>query len=248
MTVWPVMKTTVKGFLLFFICAALFSCAPRLRVPEAPTYEGPVNVEVLKERRALKNVRTLRSEVKVKLKWGKKSLGSYKGALLFEQTDSIRLRVYSPFGSGGVDIVHLKGLLQVLIAEQGILYEGDSPATNKELSYYMEDKDSHYKLFATKAEEWGTSIYASYSYDKRTLLNKKVTIYDEGDKFVVMRFTDFIDGVPMRAKFELYNGYKMYLDLREPEVDVDVSPEFFELYGHGGLTVLPLERLFTEGR
>lgn len=225
-----------------------YSCAPSLRVPEAPTYVGPVNLEVLKERRVFKNIRTLRSEVKVKLKWGKKSLGSYKGVLLFENPESIRLRVYSPFGTGGVDIVHLNGLLQIFVPEQGILYEGRSPATKADLSYYLEDNDSHYKLFAMKAEEWGTSIYASYTYDKRALLNRKVTLYKGGDKFVVMQFTDFVDGVPMRAKFELFNGYKVYLDFIQPEVNVDISPEFFERYAHRGLTVLPLERLFTEGR
>jgi hypothetical protein len=217
-------------------------------VPEAPTYEGPVNVEVLKDRRILKNIRTLKSEVKVKLKKGKKSLGSFKGALLFEQPGSVRLRVYSPLGSGGVDIVHLNGLLQVFIPEQGVLYEGPSPDMKTELSYYMENKDNYYKLFALKAEEWGTSIYASYSYDKRALLNKKVTMYKGGERFVVMRFRDFIDGLPMRAKFELFSGYTIYLDLLEPEVDVDVSPDFFELYGHGGLTVLPLNRILNEGR
>lgn len=242
------MKATAKGLLLFFVCAIFFSCAPRLRVPEAPTYEGPVNVEVLKDRRVLKNIRTLRSEVKVKLKWGKKNLGSFKGAIIFENPESIRLRIYGPFGSDGVDIIHVNGVLQILIPDQGILYEGRSPATKAELSYYMEDNDSHYKLFAIKAEEWGTSIYASYWYDKRALLNRKVTLYKGSENFVVMRFADFIGGVPMRAKFELFNGYKIYLDLIEPEVNVDVSPDFFELYSHGGLTVLPLERLFTEGR
>jgi hypothetical protein len=217
-------------------------------VPEAPTYEGIVNVEVLKDRRILKNIKSLRSEVKVKLKRGKKSLGSFKGALLFEQPGSVRLRVYSPLGSGGVDIVHLNGLLQVFIPEQGVLYEGRSPATKTELSYYMENEDKRYTLFALKAEEWGTSVYASYVYDKRALLNKKITMYKGGERFVVMRFRDFIDGVPMRAKFELFSGYTMYLDLLKPEIDIDVSPELFELYGHGGLTVLPLERILTEGR
>jgi hypothetical protein len=237
----------IKSFLIF-VCIALLSCAPALRVPEAPTYEGPVDVEVLKDRRILKNIKTLRSEVKVKFKRGKKSLGSFKGALLFENPESIRLRVYSPIGSGGVDIVHLNSLLQIFIPDQGVLYEGQSPATKTELSYYMESKDSHYKLFALKAEDWGTSVYASYSYDKRALLNKKITMYKGSESFVVMRFRDFIDGVPMRAKLDLFNGYAMYIDLIEPEINVDISPEFFELYGHGGLTVLPLERILTEGR
>jgi hypothetical protein len=241
------MKTIVKG-LLVFVCVALYSCAPTLRVPEAPTYEGPVDIEVLKDRRVLKNIRTLRSEVKVKFKRGKKSLGSFKGALLFEHPESMRLRVYSPLGAGGVDLVHLNGLLQIFIPEQGVLYEGQSPATKTELGYYMENKDSHYKLFALKTEEWGTSIYASYSYNKRTLLNKKITMYKEGESFVVMRFRDFIDGVPMRAKLDLFNGYVMYIDLIQPEIDIDISPELFELYGHGELTVLPLERILTEGR
>jgi hypothetical protein len=229
--------------------ALMISCAgPRIRVPEPEPYEGPVDMEVLKSFKVLHDVSSLRSEVRVKVKRGKKKLGNLKGALLFHAPDYFRLRVYSPFGSDGVDIVHSDGLLQAYVPENGVIYEGPSPATTKELSYRMEEKGSHYTLLALKSEAWGTKVYASYDYDHRTLLNKKIIIYENGDKFVKMHFKDFLGAVPLRAKFELLSGYTMYLDLIDPEVDVDIDSEYFEPIEHDGLKVLPLERIMSEGR
>jgi hypothetical protein len=241
------------AFLRYLVLASVMvsfvSCAgPRVRVPEPKPYEGPVDVEVLKSFRVFKDVTSVRSEVRVKIKRGKKRLGTLKGSLIFHEPDYFRLRVYSPIGTAGMDLLHADGMIQAYVPDEGVIYEGPSPATKKELRFRMEENDNEYILYALKTEEWGTKIHASYEYDHRTLINKKLTVYNSGEKFVDMSFKDFLGTVPLRARFELMEGYTMYLDLLAPEINVDVSPELFEFMDHGGLTVLPLERIMREPR
>jgi outer membrane lipoprotein-sorting protein len=245
----PSAMSLIKVLALVAVLVISFSCAgPKIQVPEPEPYEGPVDLEVLKDFKVLHGVTSIRSEVRVKVRRGKKKLGSLKGALLYHEPDYIRLRVYSPLGSDGVDIVHVNGLLQAYVPSNGVIYEGHTPITKEGLRYYMEEHEKKYTLVALKPEAWGTSIYAQYEYDRTTLLNKRVTVYEDGEQFAKMYFKDFLGAVPLRAKFELFGGYAMYIDLINPEVDVDIPPEYFEQMSHEGLQVLPLERIMNEGR
>jgi hypothetical protein len=232
------------------------SCAKRpgllLHPGEVEPYDGPVTIEVLKDSHVFKKFRTLRSEVKVKAMRGRKRLGRYQGALVYERPGSVRLRVYGPMGATGVDAVHSGGVLQILLPQRNYLYEGAAPLPEPEkLLYSMEDDGKRYTLYAFKPGDGDARLHAAYTFDRRTLLNTGITLYREGEGFLRMQFAGFAGNVPHLAMLDLFNGYSMEIELLEPETDSDISPEFFEHFEHEGLKVLPLKRILKgdiEGR
>lgn|GEM_PF-2579726 len=248
-----IFKAHIPGVLKLAILATLgitvLSCAgPKIKVPPPEPFIGTVDVEALKDHRVLHDVTSFKSEVKVKIMRGKKNLGTFKGALIFNSPDNFRMRVYSPFGSVGVDIIHANGLVQAYVPEQNVLYEGSSPATKAELNFRMDENDKSYNLMALIPKRWGTRIYATYSFEKKALQNRNMTIYEDGEKFAKMQFRDYIGGVPLRARVDMMSGYVLYIYLQLPETGVELDPELFEPFSHDGVEVLPLKRILTEGR
>lgn len=230
----------------------LLSCAPKrapiaLSLDEVEPYEGPVTVDVLKERLVLGDIGTLRAEVRVRAKMGKKNLGNYKGALVFERPSSLRLRVYGAFGTPGMEVVHSMGTIQVYVPQDRVLYEGRSPAEPEELTYTIRDNGKEYVLFVLGEDGDLVRLHATYIFDRSTLLNKEINFFREGERFLRMRFARYSGGVPLLSQMDLFNGYSARIELLEPETGVELAPGLFELVPHDGVRVLPLERMLKEG-
>ncbi len=98
------LRTTAKAvsLLLLFLSLALTGCVKRQAVkppiPPPEPYRGPVDVEVLKSKRAFEGIASLNSEVKAGVyKFGEKE-GNFKGFFAYRYPNNIRLKLLSPIG------------------------------------------------------------------------------------------------------------------------------------------------------
>jgi len=240
-----------RAFLIVFLLT-LFSCASSksqfvLSLDEAPAYEGPVTEEALRERLAMRGVDTLRANVGVKAKRGKKNLGTYRGRLVFRGPGSIRLRVYDAMGAAAMEALHSEGVIQVYLPREGVLYEGRAPSAQDGLTYTLRDNGGEYVLFALSSAGGSSTLHASYVFDRRTLLNKEANLFRYGERFLRIRFARYSKGIPRLSQLDFPGGYSVRLSLEEPEEGVELPPEIFEPVPHEGARVLPLERLIKEG-
>lgn len=229
------------------------SCAPRkprlvLSLAEVPPYEGPVTVEVLRDAMALKGISGLKSEARVSVKRGRKGLGTYKGSLAFENPDLLRVRVYGTLATTGLEAVHALGLLQIYLPQEGVLYEGESPAVGDDLTYSIRDKGGDYVLFVHRPYNGAPRLRASYIFDRKTLLNKEINFYDEGERYMRIRFARYFNGLPMSSRVDLYGGYSADIELIDPEPVADLPDVLFEPIPHGEVRILPLKRIVKQGR
>ncbi len=103
-------------------------------------------------------------------------------------------------------------------------------------------------LYAHKPQDGGLKPVAVYTYDRRTLLNTGIKVYRNGERFLSLRFGNFSGTLPYFATMDLMSGYTMEMELRRPAVGSEISPEFFERFGHDGREVLPLRLILREGR
>lgn len=236
--------SALRSIIAVCACIALFSCAPKPRVvlslEEVAPYGGPITVDVLKEHIAFREVRTLRSEVRVRAESGRRRLGNYRGALLYSRPGSVRLKLYSAFGAVGLDAVHSGGTLQIYFPQEKVLYAGESPVTGDGFDYGIRDDGEEYVLLAFGPD----GLRASYVFDRSTLLNKEIDYYGEGESLLKMRFARYSNGIPLLAEIGLSNGYSVEAELIEPERDVEIPDRIFApAIGHEGVRVFPLERL-----
>ncbi|MGD2080620.1 MAG: hypothetical protein PVJ36_05785 [Nitrospirota bacterium] len=219
-----------------------------LSLEEAPPYEGPVTVKALRDSMALKGIGGLRSEARVRVKRGGKGLGTYKGALAFEGPDLLRLRVYGAFATTGLEAVHARGRLQIFIPQEGVLYEGESPAYADDLTYSVRDTGGDYELLVHESHDGANRLQASYVFDRETLLNREVNFYDAGEMYLRISFARYLGGVPMSASIELYGGYSAEVELIEPERVEDLPDELFGPIPRGHAMVMPLELIVEQAR
>ncbi len=235
--------------LAVLLSLALVSCAkrPALKPPEqavAP-YEGPVTIEALKNSSVFRKIKALKSEVRVRVYRDGRKVGSFRGVLLYEQPSSVRMRLFNAFGSTAVDLLHSDGLLQLYMPGKRHLYEGRTPLPKK-LSHTLGDDGKSYVLFAHSPDGGGPGPVATYTYDRRTLLNTGIRVYRDGESFLDIRFDNFSGTIPYTATMSLLNGYSMRMELKRPSLDPVVSSEFFEPFGHEGKKVFPLRLILRE--
>lgn len=238
----------LKKVLLMFVCAFLLSCVPKpravLSLEEVPPYEGSVTVDVLKRHIVLQDVTTLKAKLRVRAGEGSRKLGSYKGAILYARPHSVRLRLYGAFGSAGLDAAHSDDFLKIYFPREKVLYKGRSPSAQGELTYVIRDDGEEYVLLAFAPGDGSRQLQASYIFDRRTLLNKEVNYYNDGERLLRMRFSRYSNGVPELADIDLANGFSIRAELIEPEKGAEVPEQLFDIaVGHEGVMVFPLVEL-----
>ena len=261
-----------RPFIFILLCLILSSCAKKqvVRPPEVRAFEGPVTVEVLKGSVLFSNIDTMKSEVDVRVFKGDKKIGRFKGVFAYRFPDSMKLRVFDPFGFTAMDMLTSGTLLQVLIPQSNFLYVGKIPSLKLPpgLLYSMERGKYEYVLYAfstgvvdpaaakamagMSAEASGgggqdLELRGKYSFRRRTLQNTGVSVYKNGERFIGMAFDDFSGKLPMFMRLSFLNGFVAEMRLKEPVINSEITPRYFEPYEHKDRRVMPIQWLYRMG-
>lgn len=249
-------RNGIKGVLrntgFAVLCLMLFSCAGKqvLQPPETvKPFEGPVTVNVLKERLFFQSIGTLSSEVSVRVFRGRKKMGTFQGVFAYMFPDSIKLRVFDPFGLTAMEMLTSGTMIQVFIPQDNLLYEGNIPSLRMPPGslYSIEETKAGYILYAFRPGGDTLELTGKHSFLRRTLLNTAVSVYRNGRRFISINFDDFSQTVPMSIRMSFFNGFVMEMTLKEPEINEEIPPEYFEPLGHQGRSVLPVQLLYRMG-
>jgi hypothetical protein len=240
----PLIRSAAFGLIAFL----LLSCAPKqaLMLGPAVPYEGQVTVDALRKSIVFDSMKAVRSEVKARIFKGGKKLGSFKGVFLYRYPGFTRLRAFDLFGAPVMDMVLASGTMQVYFPGSDVLYKGRAPALGapEDAGYSVGFEDEMYVLYSEEPSRNRRVFY----FDPVTLRNTGMTVYMDGNKFITADFARFSGPAPMAIRLSFINGFKVEMELREPEVNGKVPLELFGPIGRGGTTVLPLGRLMRKAQ
>jgi hypothetical protein len=221
--------------------------------PDEPAIEGPVTVERLRDALLYNRIRSIRSEVDVRVRKDGKKKGSFKGAFLYGSPGSIRLRLYDPFGETVMDMVKSGSMMQVYLPTSNTLFEGRTPPLGlpPDALFGMEEYEDSYVLYVFRpgSDAPGRDIMelaSKYYFSRRTLRNTRMVIYANGGRFMEISLEAYSGRAPGRMELSFFNGFSLILDLKEPSVDSGLSREFFAPMPHNGKYVQPLHPLFKD--
>ena len=247
-----IMYSKKAVFVVIVFSLALFSCAKKevLRGPEVRPYEGPVNVEILKQSVGFGNVRTVKALAEVTISKNGETQGSFNGVFAYKAPGQMRVNLFGPFGLTVTEILMSGGLLQFSVPPKHALYELESPEVNfsglinGRFRYDMSEEGDWYVLLAYKSVELNSGVVAKYFFDMTFLLNRTVLFYKEGSELIKADFSDFNGRVPERTKLTFLNGMVIDIALQEPEFDTDIPEEYFRAIDHGDKQIKSFEEVF----
>lgn len=196
----------------------------------------------LKHRRAFEGVHALRGEVRTRIKRNGSKVASFKGALAYRPPDTMRLRMFTPFGTTAADLVRVVGRTEVYVPGKDRLYVGWTPQvkTPGNAQYRAVIEDGWPVLEVTAYGE----MAARYRYDPATGENISVQAYSQGKKDLEVRFSDYRGAVPEKIVFD-FGELEVEIKLEDPEVIDLLEDRLFHPFKKEDMTVLPLGALFS---
>jgi outer membrane lipoprotein-sorting protein len=233
------------------LCLSLSSCAPKevLRHAGPAPYEGAVTVEALKQSVGFGNVRSIKALAEVTIyKQGKNEV-SMNGGFGYEAPRKMRLDLFGPFGLTVTELLISGDLLQILVPQKNILYEWNAPEVSFTglmkggFRYEMADEGDMHVLFAYSTDGQNNEVAAKYYFDRTYLLNRAMSLYEDGSEVIRAEFGDFNGRVPEKIKITLSSGLVMDMALQETEFDSDIPEEYFKTIEHGDKQIKSFEEL-----
>lgn len=237
--------------IFLFSALALAACAARPQVvvaPEPPVKELPVHV--MMQNRAFEGVSALRSEVKVRLTRDGRKVASFKGALAYRPPDTMRLRMFTPFGTTAADLVRVVGRTEVYVPGKEQLFVGWTAQLIRsplDAEYGSGVEQGHPVMNVTRSGE----LVARYFYDPSTGENTAVQTFSGGELTLEMRFSEYegshSEGIPERIPGRIefdFGGLVIDMRLSSPEVVEELKDRLFHPFAKEGKEVLPLSSLF----
>jgi len=201
------------------------SCMGTMTVkrPLAPVYNGPVSAEALTGRIAFSGIPGLRAEIEARLWQGGRSVGSFKGALVMRPPDDMRVVLYNSFGTTVMDMVRTGGRLEAYVPSKDALYVGDAPSILPPEGSEMvltSQEGAHY-LYAML----GGSAVREYVFDKRSALNARATVINEGGPLMEAEFAQYLfDGkvahninIPGKVVLIYGRAFRLEFTIEDPE-------------------------------
>ncbi|MEW6109170.1 MAG: hypothetical protein AB1632_08430 [Nitrospirota bacterium] len=245
------MRNIRAGVSLLLVSLLLFSCVKKqaIKKMEVEPYAGPVTTEILKKHVGLRNVKSIKSLVDIKIYRDAEPISDLNGVLGYESSGFMRVSLFGPFGLTVTDLLLSGNLLQMYIPPKNILYESKMPEfsfdalMNGGFIYSMEDKEDVFVLYAFKPEDNNIELVAKYMFDSTYLLNKSILIYKKGAEILRVDFRDFNGRTPQRAEVSFNNGMTIDVLLQEPEFDADIPDSYFSAFEHGDKKVLPFQEV-----
>jgi outer membrane lipoprotein-sorting protein len=236
--------------ILTVLCAGMFSCAKRevLR-GELHPYEGPVNLDVLKQSAGLGNVESIKAFADVTVLRQNEKQSSLNGVFAYKAPGKMRINLFGPFGLTATEILISEGLIQLSIPSQNLLYEGNVPgvhftgAMNGNFVYEMKEEADGYILLG-RSRQQETPVSAVYYFDRSYLLNRTMNIYRNGSDILKTVFSDFNGRTPERMRLAFANGLSLDIRLKEPELDSEIPDAYFSSIESAGKKVRSFQEIF----
>lgn len=255
--------TIRKAILVLSLGMLLVSCAkPAIKPvtpPMAKPAEGAVTIETLRDSLFLKEITSIKSEVSVQASKNGETLGTFSGILAYKAPDAVNLRLFGPLSLTVADLVMNEKLLQVYIPLRNTLYEGEAPSlsefkTRKDLLYAVEELKNGYVLYMLKEsnpddmpKSMEVELIGRYAFSNKTSpVNTGATLYRNKKQSLDISFEDFTGSLPLTLKVRA-GSTELLMRLIEPEVNGEVSDEFFMPKDHEGKEVKPLKELSGKG-
>lgn len=248
-----------KKVFIFISLLFLVSCAkkpitkPAISIP-TPTSEAPI-VETLKSSLFLKNIKSLKSEVRVQASKNGDILGAFDGLLVYKGPDYMNLRLFGPLGLTATEFILNKRLLQIYIPFKNTIYEGEITALSefyerRDILYAVETLRDGYTLYMLKDEktpEGEIELIGKFIFSNTTSpINTEASIYRKRSKAIELEFSEFSGNIPLSLKL-ISGEVELDLSLIEPEVDGDIHDEFFKPKDHEGREIRQLRELSKKG-
>ena len=228
--------------ILVILGLMLASCATLGPVRDEPGPAlQPFTVETLRAMRAFEGVESISSEVRVKLYKGRRLLGTFSGAMAYRPPDSLRLRLYDPFGVTIADIVRVVGRTEVYMPAEGRVYVVWTPslAPPEDAEYLVGMKRGYAFLEAYAPRDQ----VVLYNFNPRSGENVSIETLVGGKREVGLRLGDYASGIPLKMDFHMPGRIEMRIKLIEPDTTREVSDRLFHPFDKEGLEVLPLDSL-----
>ncbi len=210
----------------------LFACAPRKAVRPAQPVTLPevITPEVLAERVDFSGIRTVRAALRVKIRQGNNSRGTFSGVLLYSRPGLLNARLFGPFRLTVMEILFNRGLLQVLIPSKDTLYSGTVavdtllPDRNSldDTVKKMGETDSSYLLYVLK----GGELKALYRFSKADLSWRGLELYGEGKRRLGMEIHRTEDRLPTDMTVHVEDA-SFRIRLKDPTLNRDLSGDYF---------------------
>ena len=225
--------TAVVGGLVMLLSA----CAPR-EAARRPVQPAPVPAvvtpEVLYARADLSGIRTIRAAMKVRIRQGGESRGSFSGILLYERPGRLNARLFGPFRMTVMEILFSRGLLQVFIPSRDILYSG-TIALNRLLPDHdmlersvkvMRESDNAYLLYILEQSGTERRVQAVYRFNKTDLSWNGLDLYSGGKRQVRMEIFKTENRLPAEMDINI-NNTSFYLQLKDITLNRDLGEDYF---------------------
>ncbi len=243
-----VLEYLVKFRGIFIIVIAVFimsACSIRQRVvvaPEPPRFE--VTVESLKKRRAFQGVQGLRSEVKVRITRDGRKVGGFRGALAYRPPDTMRLRMFTPFGTTAADLVRVVGRTEVYVPGKARVYVGWTPPLRApEDAQYQAGMDKGWPVLDVTSKG---ELSVRYRYDPATGKNTSIEAFSggEGKRALEVRLSEYDGSVPGNIVFD-FGRIAIEMKLEMPEIVEGLEDRLFHPFQKEDMEIFPLEALFS---
>ncbi len=241
------MKSLLRLTLVAALCIALFACAakPAAVRPEAelPAYTGEVTLDALRSNEFIHLYNSVRAEVKGTVTFPDGSRNGFDGVFFFKAPDSLRIRLYGPFGVTVADILNSRGEFELQDPVHRKLYTGGSlleDAPNDIAPRIMRGGDIIDLVSYARLEDGTVKPRSVYMFEARTLRNAGLSLYVEGHPFVQIGFDKFDGRMPGRVVLDIVRGPEMDFRLIDPELNVELPENAFKPVSRKDYEVLPL--------
>ena len=232
------------AILVIFLAISLGACSMRPRravVPE--TFIMDFSLEGLKKRRAFEGIESLRAEVKARISRDGRKVASFKGALAYRPPDTMRLRMFTPFGTTAADLVRVVRRTEIYVPGKDNLYVGWTPAiTIPDDAEFRIGLDKGRPVLAVFSRG---EVAARYLYDQQTGENLLVETFSGGQRALLVRFGNYAGSVPGLIEFD-FGDLQVEMELLDPEVGVELEDRLFHPFDKEDKKVLPLGRIFMK--
>jgi len=245
-----VLEYPVKSRAIPIIIISAFimsACSLRPQVvkapPVPPSQRFEVTVESLKKRRAFEGVPALRAEVAARITRDGRKVGRFKGALAYRPPDTMRLRMFTPFGTTAADLVRVVGRTEVYVPGKERLYVGWTPPLRAPAdAQYQAGLDKGWPVLDVTSKG---ELSVRYRFDPATGKNTSIEAFSggEGKRALEVRLSEYDGSVPGIIVFD-FGGIAIEMELEMPEIVDRLEDRLFHPFKKEDMEILPLDALF----
>jgi hypothetical protein len=234
---------------LLILLLILSACARKeaVRQPQLFLPAEKVTIQELVNKIAFLEITTIKSEIKVKIIRNEEPIGSFSGILIYSHPDRLNIRVYGPIGLTFMEVLFVRGTLQVFIPPKDILYSGAVPfdsllpdrselMNSKRIIEETEDLYILYILgnedFENELEKEGEggfdlTLKAKYFFQKTDLLLDTIEIYRDKKKQVKIDIYRNEGSIPVDIGIHVRNTV-FRLEFKDIIINEQIKDDYFK--------------------